>query len=84
MKEHCNEVFDYNADNNTEDVFKENQEKSSETNHNIDSTESSKAVDEQNIKNVQYSKDGKTTEMASMDPDAEWITTKHTEVRVCR
>lgn len=87
-KEQCNEVIDYNSDRNEGDTFHENQPNSSEIYDGSGHTESSNAVsfptntDEEYIQNVPYSKDGKTTETASVDPDAEWITTKHTQVRV--
>ncbi|XP_032776460.2 uncharacterized protein LOC116915431 [Daphnia magna] len=77
-KGQCNEVFDYSA----EDLFYENHSNSSENYPVNDSTESSPAVtspiiDGLILKKVQYSGDEKTTEIAVMDPDAEWITTEN-------
>ncbi|XP_046446686.1 uncharacterized protein LOC124195987 [Daphnia pulex] len=86
-KEQCNEVIDYNSDRNDGDTFHENQPNSSEIYDGSGHTESSNAVsfptntDEEYIHNVPYSKDGKTTETASVDPDAEWITTKHIQIQ---
>ena len=91
-KGQCNEVFDSDAEHDVEDLFfvNRNQPNSSDTdvvhvNINNDTTESTEVVTSSNNNNwyntdIPSKEDSKTTETASIDPDAEWITTKFTHV----
>ncbi len=86
-KGQCNEVFDSDVEHNAEEIFFDNRnhQNSSETDGN-NGTQSPQVVSSPNTDkwystNISPKEDSKTTETASIDPDAEWITTKDAHVR---
>lgn len=89
-KGQCNEVSDSENERSAEDLFHEDPSNSSEVLSLTNSTESnyygltSLNIDGRYITNVGSDKEPKDTETSSIDPDAEWITTKFSNVNLNR